>query len=384
LFAAPADFLQLPHKPRLFDTNLSQLRATVKSVSSKQVVGGIFCEPESGADMLKLKTIVAAIGLSAIAATSFAADITGAGASFPYAVYTKWAEAYKAATGNQVNYQSIGSSGGVKQINAKTVDFAGTDTAVKVADLQKNAQVQVPTVMGGATFVVNLPGIKSGDIKLDGSTIADIMRGAVTKWNDAAIAAMNPGVKLPGTAITVAHRSDGSGTTNLVSTYLAKQSVAFKRDVGVGNSVNWPANAVGGKGNPGVAANVQKIVGAIGYVDIADAMKNNMTFLAVKNKAGNFVLPTQQTIAEAAAGADFNVAGMSPDLTDQAGKNAWPVVTATYMVAYEKGDAAKQKGVVDFYTWSLNNGQKMAAELGFVPLPANVVKMVEKEMTRIK
>ena len=334
--------------------------------------------------MLKLKTIVAAIGLSAIAATSFAADITGAGASFPYAVYTKWAEAYKAATGNQVNYQSIGSSGGVKQINAKTVDFAGTDTAVKVADLQKNAQVQVPTVMGGATFVVNLPGIKSGDIKLDGSTIADIMRGAVTKWNDAAIAAMNPGVKLPNTAITVAHRSDGSGTTNLVSTYLAKQSVAFKRDVGVGNSVNWPANAVGGKGNPGVAANVQKIVGAIGYVDIADAMKNNMTFLAVKNKAGNFVLPTQQTIAEAAAGADFNVAGMSPDLTDQAGKNAWPVVTATYMVAYEKGDAAKQKGVVDFYTWSLNNGQKMAAELGFVPLPANVVKMVEKEMTRIK
>ena len=334
---------------------------------------------------MKLNTLLAAIGLSVAAVSSFAADITGAGATFPYAVYTKWAEAYKSATGNQVNYQGIGSSGGVKQINAKTVDFAGSDSAVKVDDLQKNGQVQVPTVMGGATIVVNLPGVKSGDIRLDGETTAGIFRGAITKWNDAAIAALNPGKKLPDTAITVAHRSDGSGTTNLVTTYLAKQSVAFKRDVGQGNTVNWPANAVGGKGNPGVAANVQKIVGAIGYVDIADAMKNNMVFVALKNKAGNFVLPTQQTIADAAAGANFNVPGMSPDLTDQEGKNSWPIVTATYMIAYEKGsDAAKQKGVVDFFKWSLNNGQKMAADLGFVPLPGSVVKMVEKEMTRIK
>jgi len=334
---------------------------------------------------MKLNTLLAAIGLSVAAVSSFAADITGAGATFPYAVYTKWAEAYKGATGNQVNYQGIGSSGGVKQINAKTVDFAGSDSAVKVDALQKNAQVQVPTVMGGATIVVNLPGIKSGDIRLDGATAANVFRGAITKWNDAAIAALNPGKKLPDTAITVAHRSDGSGTTNLVTTYLAKQSDAFKKDVGQGNTVNWPANAVGGKGNPGVAANVQKIVGAIGYVDIADAMKNNMVFVALKNKAGNFVLPTQQTIADAAAGANFKVPGMSPDLTDQEGKNSWPIVTATYMIAYEKGaDAAKQKGVVDFFKWSLNNGQKMASELGFVPLPASVVKMVEKEMTRIK
>ena len=334
---------------------------------------------------MKLNTLLAAIGLSVAAVSSFAADITGAGATFPYAVYTKWAEAYKGATGNQVNYQGIGSSGGVKQINAKTVDFAGSDSAVKVDALQKNAQVQVPTVMGGATIVVNLPGIKSGDIRLDGATAANVFRGAITKWNDAAIAALNPGKKLPDTAITVAHRSDGSGTTNLVTTYLAKQSDAFKKDVGQGNTVNWPANAVGGKGNPGVAANVQKIVGAIGYVDIADAMKNNMVFVALKNKAGNFVLPTQQTIADAAAGANFKVPGMSPDLTDQEGKNSWPIVSATYMIAYEKGaDAAKQKGVVDFFKWSLNNGQKMASELGFVPLPASVVKMVEKEMTRIK
>lgn len=334
---------------------------------------------------MKLNSLLAAIGLSVAAVTTFAADITGAGATFPYAVYTKWAEAYKGATGNQVNYQGIGSSGGVKQINAKTVDFAGSDSAVKVEDLQQHAQVQVPTVMGGATIVVNLPGVKSGDIRLDGVTTANIFRGAITKWNDAAIVALNPGKKLPDTAITVAHRSDGSGTTNLVTTYLAKQSEAFKKDVGQGNTVNWPANAVGGKGNPGVAANVQKIVGTIGYVDIADAMKNNMVFVALKNKAGNFVLPNQASIAAAAAGANFNVPGMSPDLTDQAGKDSWPVVTATYMIAYEKGaDAAKQKGVVDFFTWSLNNGQKMAAELGFVPLPASVVKMVEKEMSRIK
>ena len=334
---------------------------------------------------MKLNSLLAAIGLSVAAVTTFAADITGAGATFPYAVYTKWAEAYKGATGNQVNYQGIGSSGGVKQINAKTVDFAGSDSAVKVEDLQQHGQVQVPTVMGGATIVVNLPGVKSGDIRLDGETTANIFRGAITKWNDAAIVALNPGKKLPDTAITVAHRSDGSGTTNLVTTYLAKQSMAFKRDVGQGNTVNWPANAVGGKGNPGVAANVQKIVGAIGYVDIADAMKNNMVFVALKNKAGNFVLPNQASIAAAAAGANFNVPGMSPDLTDQDGKDSWPVVTATYMIAYEKGaDAAKQKGVVDFFKWSLNNGQKMAAELGFVPLPAGVVKMVEKEMSRIK
>ncbi|MBS0328779.1 MAG: phosphate ABC transporter substrate-binding protein PstS, partial [Proteobacteria bacterium] len=205
---------------------------------------------------------------------ALAADITGAGATFPYAVYTKWAEAYKTATGNQVNYQGIGSSGGVKQIKAKTVDFAGSDAPVPVADLEANHLVQVPTVMGGVTIVMNVPGFESGKLKLDGVTAADIFRGAITKWNDPAIAKLNPGVKLPDLAITVAHRSDGSGTTYAFSNYLAKQSMAFKRDVGAGNTVNWPANGVGGKGNPGVAANVQKIKGAIGYVDIADAMKN--------------------------------------------------------------------------------------------------------------
>jgi phosphate transport system substrate-binding protein len=332
-----------------------------------------------------LKTVVASVAATLLSGAAFATDITGAGATFPYAVYTKWAEAYKAATGAQVNYQGIGSSGGIKQINAKTVDFGGTDSAVKVATLAEKGQIQIPTVMGGATIVFNLPGMKSGDIKLDGVTAANIFRGAITKWDDAAIAALNPGVKLPATAITISHRSDGSGTTDTVTKYLAKQSMEFKRDVGAGKTVNWPANAVGGKGNPGVAANVSKIVGTIGYVDIADAMKNNMSFVALKNKAGNFIVPTQQSVADAAAGADFSAAGMAPDLLDQVAPNAWPITTATFAIAYAKGDdAAKQKGVVDFFTWSLNNGQKMAEELGFVALPANVVKMVEKEMTKIK
>lgn len=328
-------------------------------------------------------TLAAAMGL-AFSVGALAADITGAGATFPYAVYTKWAEAYKTATGNQVNYQGIGSSGGVKQIKAKTVDFAGSDAPVPVADLDANHLIQVPTVMGGVTIVMNVPGFESGKLKLDGMTAADIFRGAITKWNAPAIAKLNPGAKLPDLAITVAHRSDGSGTTYAFSNYLAKQSMAFKRDVGAGNTVNWPANGVGGKGNPGVAANVQKIKGAIGYVDIADAMKNSMNFVALKNRAGNFIVPNQQSVADAAAGADFHVKGMAPDLLDQSAKNAWPITTATFMLAYEKGDAAKQKGVVDFYTWSLNNGQKMAAELGFVPLPPNVVKMVEAEMKNIK
>jgi phosphate transport system substrate-binding protein len=329
-------------------------------------------------------TLATAMGL-AFSVSALAADITGAGATFPYAVYTKWAEAYSTATGNKVNYQGIGSSGGVKQIKAKTVDFGGTDAPVSEADLDEAKLVQVPTVMGGVTIVMNVPGIESGKLKLDGVTAADIFRGAIIKWNDPAIAKLNPGVKLPDLAITVSHRSDGSGTTYAFSNYLAKQSMAFKRDVGAGNTVNWPSNAVGGKGNPGVAANVQKIKGAIGYVDIADAMKNNMDFVALKNKAGNYIVPNQDAVADAAAGANFKVRGMAPDLLDQAHKNAWPITTATYMLAYEKGsDAAKQKGVVDFFSWSLNNGQKMAEELGFVALPASVVKMVEAEMKNIK
>jgi len=333
-------------------------------------------------NLLKLSTLAAALSLSF---SALAADITGAGATFPYAVYSKWAEAYKGATGNKMNYQAIGSSGGVKQIKAKTVDFGGSDAPVKEADLDAAGLVQVPTVMGGVTIVMNVPGIESGKLKLDGPAAAEIFRGAIKKWNDPAIAKLNPGVKLPDLAITVSHRSDGSGTTYAFTHYLAKQSMAFMREVGAGNTGNWPVNGVGGKGNAGVAANVQKIAGTIGYVDIADAMKNKMSFVALKNKAGNYIVPNQDAVADAAAGANFKVKGMAPDLLDQSHKNAWPITSATYILAYEKGsDAAKQKGIVDFFTWSLNNGQKMAEELGFVPLPANVVKMVEAEMKNIK
>ena len=336
--------------------------------------------------LTKLSYSAAGLMLGASVATSaLAADITGAGATFPYAVYTKWAEAYKAKTGNEVNYQGIGSSGGVKQIKAKTVDFGGSDAPLKEDQLDDMGLVQVPTVMGAVTIVVNLPGMPSGKLKLDGPTAAAIFGGTITKWNDPAIAKLNPGLALPNLPITVAHRSDGSGTTYVFTHYLARQSPTFLSSVGAGNTVNWPMNAVGGKGNPGVAANVQKIRGAIGYVDIADAMKNNMTFVALKNKAGNFIVPNQDAVADAASGANFKVRGMAPDLLDQSHKNAWPITSATYMLAYEKGsDPVKSKGVVDFFTWSLNNGQKMAEDLGFVPLPANVVKMVEAEMKTIK
>lgn len=329
-------------------------------------------------------TLATAMGM-ALSVNVLAADITGAGATFPYAVYTKWAEAYQSATGNKVNYQGIGSSGGIKQIKAKTVDFGGTDAPLTEAELDAAKLVQVPAVMGGVTIVVNVPGVKSGQLKLDGPTAANIFRGAITKWNDPQIARLNPGVKLPDLAITIAHRSDGSGTTHVFTSYLAKQSMAFKRDVGADKTVNWPSNAVGGKGNPGVAATVQKIKGAIGYVDIADAMKNKMDLVALKNRAGNYIVPSQDAVADAAGGANFQVRGMAPDLLDQSHKNAWPITTATYILAYEKGaDAGKQKGVVDFVTWSLNNGQKMAEDVGFVALPQNVVKMVEAEMKNIR
>lgn len=334
---------------------------------------------------LKISGVAAAMAMGFGSIAAQAADLTGAGATFPYAVYTKWAEAYQAATGKSVNYQGIGSSGGIKQIKAKTVDFGGTDAPLSAADLNAAGLVQFPSVIGAVTIVLNLPGISSGQLKLDGPTAANIFRGAITKWNDPAITSLNPDLKLPPTAITIVHRSDGSGTTDVMTRYLAKQSADFVRDVGVGKSVNWPANEIGGKGNPGVAANVQKIAGTIDYVDYADAKKNGLAFAALKNKAGNFVLPSGEAFAAAAAGADFKVKGMAPDMLDQTAKEAWPIVSATYILAYEKGeDAAKQQGVVDFFSWALNKGGTLADELDFVPLPANVVGTIEAEMKRIK
>lgn len=329
----------------------------------------------------KLAGVAAAMAVSAAAS---ATDITGAGSTFAYPSYTKWAEAYKTIGHVNVNYQGIGSGGGMKQIKAKTVDFAGTDAPMSEAELDANHLIQFPSEMGGATIVVNLPGIKSDQLKLDGATAADIFRGAITKWNDPRIAKLNPGVRLPDLAITVCFRSDASGTTFMTSNYLAKQSEAFKKEVGTGTSVNWPANGVGGKGNPGVAANVQKISGAIGYADFPDARANHLTFVSLKNKAGHFVAPTQKAMAAAATYADFKTKTMAPDLLDMPGKDSWPIVSATYVLSYEQGDAAKQKAVRDYFTWSLNHGQKLAEDLGYVALPPSVVKLVEARMKDMK
>ena len=334
---------------------------------------------------LKISGIAVAISMGLAPIAAQAADVTGAGATFPYAVYTKWAEAYQATTGKSVNYQGIGSSGGIKQIKAKTVDFGGTDAPLSASELAADGLVQFPAVIGAVTIVVNLPGIGSGQLKLDGPSAANIFGGAIKKWNDPAIASLNPDLKLPATAITIVHRSDGSGTTDVMTRYLAKQSADFVRDVGVGKTVNWPANEIGGKGNAGVAANVQKIVGTIGYVDYADAKKNGLNFAALKNRAGKFVLPSGDSFAAAAAGADFKVKGMAPDMLDGTDRSAWPIVSATYILAYEKGDdAGKQQGIVDFFRWALNKGGKLADELDFVALPASVVSTVEAEMKRIK
>ena len=333
------------------------------------------------------KQILTTIGLATsllVSSTVFATDINGAGATFPYAVYTKWAEAYKAETNHIVNYQGIGSSGGIQQIKAKTVDFGATDAPLSDDDLNQAGLVQFPAVMGGVTVVYNLSGFKSGEIKLDGQTAADIFRGAITKWNDPAIANLNKDKKLPDTTITIVHRSDGTGTTFVFSNYLALQSEAFKKEVGAGKEVNWPAASVGGKGNPGVAASVQKIDGAIGYVDFADAMQNKLLFVSLKNKAGKFVLPSKEGMAAAAAHADFeHAAGMAPNLLDQDGATSWPVVSATYILVYGKADEdAREHAVLEFYSWSFKHGQQMAGDLGFVALPDKVIKLVESSWAK--
>ncbi len=328
---------------------------------------------------LLVRTGVLVLGMT-LSSSAMTADVTGAGATFPYAVYTKWAEAYRAKTGNTVNYQGLGSSGGIKQIKARTVDFGATDAPLPEAELRAEGLVQFPAVMGGATLVFNLPGIESGQLRLDGPTAADIFSGVIQKWNDSRISSLNPGLRLPASAITIAHRSDGSGTTDVVTNYFAKQSKNFLQRVGVGKTVNWPVNGVGGKGNPGVAAVVRKIVGTIGYVDYADAKKNNMAFVALKNKAGNFVVPSLEAFEAAASSASFKPGQLTPDLLDRANTDAWPIFTASYILMHQSpSDVDRSKSVLDFFSWSLSHGQQMAEELGFVALPEAMVKVIEDQ-----
>jgi len=319
-----------------------------------------------------MKKITAFISALLISTSAFSADITGAGATFPFPIYAKWAEAYKKATGTGMNYQSIGSSGGIRQINARTVDFGATDAPVKGEDLDKQGQVQFPAIIGGTVPVVNLDGFKPGELRITGPVMAEVFMGTISKWNDPKLVALNPGKILPNTEITVVHRADGSGTTFNWTDYLTTVSPEWEKRVGRGAAVKWPAaTSVGGKGNEGVAANVNRIKGSIGYVEYAYVKKNNMTFLQLQNKAGRWVSPDDLTFAAAADGADwFSVPGMGLSIVDQRNPNAWPVSSASFIIMYkEPKNKAASDEVLKFFDWAFKNGKKMSEELDYVHLP---------------
>ena len=314
--------------------------------------------------------------------------MVGAGATFPYPIYFKWAEGYKQATGKSLNYQSIGSSGGIRQINARTVDFGATDAPVKGEDLDKMGQVQFPAIIGGTVPVINLDGFKPGELRITGSVLADVFLGNITKWNDAKLQALNPGKKLPDENITIVHRADGSGTTFNWTDYLSTVSPEWLAKVGRGPAVKWPASAsVGGKGNEGVAANVRRISGSIGYVEYAYVKQNKMTFLQLQNKAGRWVSPDDTTFAAAADGADwFSVPGMGLSIVDQRNPNAWPVSSASFIIMYkEPKNKATSDEVLKFFDWAFKNGKKDAIDLDYVPLPDALTKQIrERVWTQIK
>ena len=322
------------------------------------------------------------LAILAAAGSAHAVDITGAGATFPNPVYQKWAEAYKAKTGTALNYQSVGSGAGIKQIEANTVDFGASDKALEADDLKKNDLVQFPAVIGGIVPIINLPGINNGDIKLDGATLGAIYLGVVKSWDDPALAKINPGVKLPSTPITVVHRADGSGTTYNFTYYLSAVNADWQAKVGSNTAVEWPAG-VGGKGNEGVSALVQQTPGSIGYVEIAYALQNKLVYTKMMNADGIFVEPKLSGFQAAAANADW---ASAPNyrlvLANQPGKDSWPITAATFILVHGKQtDAAKAKAVLGFFDWSLNNGQQMAQDLLYVPLPAGLVKQIEATWT---
>ncbi len=335
--------------------------------------------------LLKLqKTVaIAALSLSTLSFSVLAADITGAGATFPYPIYAKWAEAYKAKTGSGLNYQSIGSSGGIKQIKAKTVDFGATDAPVKFEDLEADGMVQFPAIIGGVVPVMNIEGVKPGQIKLDGITLADIFQGNITNWNDKRIAALNPGVKIPAGDITVVHRADGSGTTAIFTDYLAKVSESWKSSVGAGAAVKWPAaTSVGGKGNEGVAANVSRVKNSIGYVEYAYAKKNKMIYAQMKNLSGNYVSPDDLTFAAASANTDWSkIPGMGVYLTNAAGANSWPITGASFILMYKNPvNKANATEVLKFFDFAFKEGKNMALDLDYVPMPDATTDFIRKSV----
>ena len=329
-----------------------------------------------------------AILLAAATFSAHSADITGAGATFPFPIYAKWAEAYKKETGIGLNYQSIGSSGGIRQINAKTVTFGATDAPVKGEDLDKQAQVQFPAIIGGTVPVVNLDGFKPGELRITGPVMAEVFLGNINRWNDPKLAALNPGKALPNAEITVVHRADGSGTTFNWTDYLATVSPEWLQRAGRGATIKWPAaSSVGGKGNEGVAANVNRIKGSIGYVEYAYVKKNNMTFLQIQNRAGRWVSPDDLTFAAAADGADwFSVPGMGLSIVDQRNPNAWPVSSASFIIMYkDPADKKASQEVLKFFDWAFKNGKKDAADLDYVALPDSLTRQIrERVWTQIK
>lgn len=316
--------------------------------------------------------------VSLLPAAALAQDVTGAGATFPAPVYAKWADAYNKATGARINYQSVGSGAGIRQIKAKTVDFGATDMPLKDEELAKDGMVQFPTVIGGVVPVVNIAGVAPGQIRLTGELLGDIYLGKITKWNDAALTALNPGVKLPDAAISVVRRADGSGTTFIFTNYLSKVNAEWKAKVGEGTAVNWPTGA-GGKGNEGVAAFVQRLPNSIGYVEYAYVKQNKMNFTLMKNRDGQFVAPSDDAFKAAAAGADWNKT-FYQITTDQPGKAAWPLTNPTYILMYKTQDKpAQAAAALKFFDWVFNNGDKMADELDYVPLPDTVKNLVRKQ-----
>ncbi|QOZ37044.1 phosphate ABC transporter substrate-binding protein PstS [Bradyrhizobium sp. CCBAU 53421] len=325
-----------------------------------------------------IKAIVAA-GMVAASTSAFAADITGAGATFPFPIYSKWADAYKKETGNGLNYQSIGSGAGIKQIQAKTVTFGATDAPLKAEQLEKDGLVQWPMVMGAIVPVVNVEGVKPGDLVLSGEVLGDIYLGKITKWNDAAIAKLNPKLTLPGDAITVVRRSDGSGTTFNFTDYLSKSNADWKSKVGSGTAVEWPVG-VGAKGNEGVAGNISQTKNAIGYVEYAYAKQNKLTYTALVNKAGKTVQPTIGAFQAAASNADWAKApGYYVILTDQPGEASWPITAATFILMHKDStDKAASQEALKFFKYAFEKGDKAAEELDYIPMPDSVVKLIEK------
>lgn len=320
-----------------------------------------------------------------LAGMASAAQITGAGATFPAPMYAKWAEAYKAQTNTTINYQAIGSGGGVKQIQAKTVDFGASDDPIAAAELEKNGLLQFPAIIGGVVPVVNVKGVAPGQLKLNNATLSDIYRAKITKWNDPAIASVNPGIKLPDTAITLVYRSDSSGTTAVFTDFLSQVSPPFKGVVGSGKTVNWPAG-VGGKGNAGVAANVTKIDGAIGYVEYAYAKQNKMAHVSLINRDGKAVQPSEASFGAAAGKANWaGIPNFAVNLNNQPGAGSWPITSASFILMYKKPEKPEQSAeVLKFFNWALMKGQKMASDLDYVPLPDNAVKAITKSWNEIK